>query len=417
MTQTSADCLAVTRNHLLWHCEQLDNTEGFSYHLTASRGGSRVKSFTCYPRSNHERFDYTSMADETLELLKELTEAHGVPGYEAPVRAVVRKYLEPLGEISQDKIGSVICKSSGDSQFPRVMLAGHMDEIGFMIKHITKEGFLHFLQLGGWSDQVLLGQRVIIKTQRGDVVGVIGAKPPHLVPADQRDKLVKKQDMYIDIGASSQEEVEAAGVRPGDPVIPRADFVPMANGKTYLSKAFDNRVGTALVISTLKAIKGQAHPNTVYGVVTVMEEVGVRGATTSVRAVDPDVAIVLESDIAGDVPGIKPEESSVKLGKGPTVLIYDARMIPNLKLRDLVIDTARAIDVPVQISYVEGGATDGAVIHLHGTGVPTVVIGVAARHIHSHSSIIHRDDYDAAVKLLVALVQRLEAETVADLTI
>ncbi|OGO68959.1 MAG: peptidase M28 [Chloroflexi bacterium RBG_19FT_COMBO_56_12] len=356
------------------------------------------------------------MEDSTLTLLKELTEAHGVPGYEAPIRAVVRKYLESLGELSQDKIGSVICQVKGSVPTPRVMLAGHMDEIGFMVKHITKEGFIHFIPLGGWFDQVLLGQRVVIKTGKGDVVGVIGAKPPHLMPADQREKVVKKQDMYIDIGASSQEEVEATGVRPGDAIIPRADFVQLANGKTYLSKAFDDRVGTAVVISALQALKGKAHANTVYGVATVMEEVGVRGATTSVRAVDPDVAIILESDIAGDVPGIKPEESSVKLGKGPTVLIYDARMIPNLKLRDLVTETAAAIGVAVQASYVEGGATDGAAIHLHSTGVPTVVIGVAARHIHSHSSIIHREDYDNAVNLVVELIKRLDAKTVAGLT-
>ena len=356
------------------------------------------------------------MEDSTLTLLKELTEAHGVPGYEAPIRAVVRKYLESLGELSQDKIGSVICQVKGSIHTPRLMLAGHMDEIGFMVKHITKEGFIHFIPLGGWFDQVLLGQRGVIKTGKGDVVGVIGAKPPHLMPADQRDKVVKKQDMYIDIGASSQEEVEATGVRPGDAIIPRADFVQLANGKTYLSKAFDDRVGTAVMISALQALKGEAHANTGFGGATVMEEVGVRGATTSVRAVDPDVAIVLESDIAGDVPGIKPEESSVKLGNGPTVLIYDARMIPNLKLRDLVMETATAIEVPVQASYVEGGATDGAAIHLHSTGVPTVVIGVAARHIHSHSSIIHREDYDNAVKLLVELIKRLDAETVAGLT-
>ena len=357
------------------------------------------------------------MEDSTLTLLKELTEAHGVPGYEAPIRAVVRKYLESLGELSQDKIGSVICQVKGSVPTPRLMLAGHMDEIGFMVKHITKEGFIHFIPLGGWFDQVLLGQRVVIKTGKGDVVGVIGAKPPHLMPADQRDKVVKKQDMYIDIGASSQEEVEATGVRPGDAIIPRADFVQLANGKTYLSKAFDDRVGIAVMISALQALKGEAHANTVFGVATVMEEVGVRGATTSVRAVDPDVAIVLESDIAGDVPGIKPEESSVKLGKGPTVLIYDARMIPNLKLRDLVMETASAIGVPLQASYVEAGATDGAAIHLHSTGVPTVVIGVAARHIHSHSSIIHREDYDNAVKLVVELIKRLDAETVAGLTV
>lgn len=355
--------------------------------------------------------------DSTLELLTELTEAHGVPGYEAPVRAVVRKHMEPLGEISQDKIGSVICKKTGSSETPRVMLAGHMDEIGFMVKHITKEGFIKFLPLGGWFDQVLLGQRVVINTRNGNVVGVIGAKPPHLLPADERDKVVKKKDMYIDIGASSKEEVEEAGVRPGDPVTPRSDFVILANGKTYLSKAFDDRVGTALVISTLKSLQEQDHPNTVFGVATVMEEVGLRGATTSVRAVDPDVAIILESDIAGDVPGIKPEESTVALGQGPTMLIYDARMIPNLKLRDLVMDTAEEIDVPLQVSYVEGGATDGGAVHLHNTGVPTIVIGVAARHIHSHSSILHRDDYDRAVKLLIAVLKKLDAPAVAELTV
>lgn len=356
------------------------------------------------------------MVDSTLGLLKELTEAPGVPGYEAPIRAVVRKYLGALGEVTQDKIGSVICQVNGRQAAPKVMLAGHMDEIGLMVKQITKEGFLYFLPLGGWSDQVLLGQRVVIKTSKGDVVGVIGAKPPHLVPASERDKLIKKQDMYIDVGASSREEVEEAGVRAGDPVVPRADFVPLAINNTYMAKAFDNRVGTALVISTLQALKGTDYPNTVYGVVTVMEEVGVRGATTSVRAVDPDVAIVLESDIAGDVPGIKPEESSVKLGKGPTVLIYDARMIPNLKLRDFVLETAGEIGVPMQTSFIEGGATDGAAIHLHNTGVPTVVIGVPARHIHSHSSILHRDDYDNAVKLLVELVKRLNSKTVAGFT-
>ncbi|HEX9028630.1 MAG TPA: peptidase M28, partial [Anaerolineales bacterium] len=180
--------------------------------------------------------------DFTFELLKELTEANGVPGYEAPVRAVVRKYLEPYGALSQDKTGSVICQRAGSAEGPRIMLVGHMDEIGFMVKLITKEGFIRFIPLGGWFDQVLLGQRVIIQTQKGDVVGVIGAKPPHLLPSDERSKVVQRKEMYIDIGATSQEEVEAAGVRLGDPVAPRADFVELATKKTYLSKAFDDRV-------------------------------------------------------------------------------------------------------------------------------------------------------------------------------
>jgi putative aminopeptidase FrvX len=352
----------------------------------------------------------------TVQLLKELTEAHGIPGYETPVRAIVRRYLEPLGELSQDKIGSVICRKEGSSTSPKVMLAGHMDEIGFMVKHITKEGFLRFLPLGGWFDQVLLGQRVIIQTRDNEVIGVIGSKPPHLISADERSKVVQKKDMYIDIGASSQEEVESAGVRVGDPIVPRADFVEMVGGKTFLSKAFDDRVGVALAISAMQALDSADHPNTLYGVATVQEEVGLRGATTSVRSVDPDVAIVLESDIAGDVPGIKPEESSVKLGAGPTVLIYEGRMIPNLRLRQLIMDVAHEEGIPLQVSYVEGGSTDGAAIHLHHTGVPTAVLAVAARHIHSHSSIIHREDYNNAVNLLTAVIKRLDTDVVSNLT-
>jgi endoglucanase len=351
--------------------------------------------------------------EPTAQLLKELTEAYGVPGYEAPVRAIVRKYFQELGSVTQDKLGSLIVEKPGQAAAPRVMLAGHMDEIGFMVKFITDDGFLKFLPLGGWFDQVLLGQRVVIQTHKGEVVGVIGSKPPHLLSAEDRGKVVAKKDMYIDIGAVSRAEVEEAGVRPGDPISPRADFVVLANQKTYLSKSFDDRLGTGLIISALRALQGQEHPNTIFGTATVMEEVGVRGATTSVRAVDPDVAIVLEADIAGDVPGIKAEESNVKMGKGPSLLLYDARMIPNLRLRDFAIEIAQAENIPLQLSYVEGGATDGAAIHLHQTGVPTVVLSVPARHIHSHSSIISGEDYEHAVDLLVAMLKKLDAARLA----
>ena len=354
--------------------------------------------------------------DSTEHLLKELTEVHGVPGYEAEVRALMRRYLEPLGALEQDKIGSVVCRQPGAADTPRVMLAAHMDEIGFMVKHVTKEGFLKFVQLGGWFDQVLLGQRVVVKSAKGDVVGVMGAKPPHLLTAEERTKVVEKKTMYIDIGASTAEEVAAAGVRVGDSVVPLADFRILANPKTYLSKAFDDRVGCAAMVQVMQELLTSGHPNALYGAATVMEEVGLRGATTSVELVNPDVAIVLESDIAGDVPNIKEEECAVKMGKGPSLLMYDARMIPNLRLRDLVMDTAQELGQPLQVSVMEGGATDGASIHLHGLGVPTVVLAVPARHIHSHSAIIHRDDFDGLVRLVVALVRKLDAETVARLT-
>jgi putative aminopeptidase FrvX len=352
--------------------------------------------------------------DQTEQFLKALTEAHGVPGYETEVRAVLRDYMSPLGELTQDKLGSLICRRAGEG--PKVMLAGHMDEIGLIVTHIDDNGFLKFLQLGGWWDQTILSQRIIVKTHRGDVVGVVGAKPPHLLSGDERSRMVEKKDMYIDVGSTSKAETEAAGVRVGDPVVPDSTFAVMAGGQTYLSKAFDNRVGCAVVVDVLRRFQNESHPNDLYGVQTVMEEVGLRGATTSARAVDPDVAIILEADIAGDVPGIKNEQSSVRLGGGPALSVYDARMIPNTKLRNLVIDTATEIGVPLQFSNMPGGATDGGAIHMHNVGVPTVVIGVPSRHIHSHGSIIHRNDYDNAVKLVSALVARLDAGTVAGLT-
>jgi putative aminopeptidase FrvX len=354
--------------------------------------------------------------DSIESLLKELTESDGVAGYEGETRRIIKKHFEPLGEILEDKLGSLICRKKSLAQDPKVILVGHMDEIGFMVKLITKEGFLRFTPLGGWWDQVLLGHRVRIRTNKGSILGVIGAKPPHLLSEEERKKVYGKKDMYIDIGATSQQEVEDAGVRVGDPVIPVSEFAVLPDAKAYMAKALDDRVGCALVITVLQRLTEKEHPNTVFGVATVQEEVGARGATTSVEVINPDVAIILETDIAGDVPGIKPEESAIKLGGGPTLVAYDARMIPNLKLRDMVIDAAKKLNIPLQMSTVEGGATDGGPIHLHRVGVPTVVLGVPTRHIHSHNTVLRRDDFDHTAALVTALVQGLDKETVAALT-
>ncbi len=354
--------------------------------------------------------------DQTELLLKEITEASGVPGYEEAVRGVMRRHLDGIAVIEQDKIGSFIASHQGTSPGPRVMLAGHMDEIGFMVRMITKEGFVKFVPLGGWWDMVLLGHRVAIKTAKGDVLGVLGAKPPHILSDEERKKMVDKKDMYIDVGACSEEEVREMGVRPGDPIIPISEFSLMANPRVYLSKAFDNRIGCALALQALRQVAEDGHPNSVYAVGTVQEEVGLRGAKTSAFAINPDVGIVLEVDIAGDVPGIRPEESSVKMGGGPSLLVYDARMIPNLKLRDLVIATAEEMEIPLQFSAMPGGATDGAMIQAHNTGVPAVVLAVPTRHIHSHNSILCRDDYDQVLKLVVAVIQKLDSATVGGLT-
>ena len=354
--------------------------------------------------------------DKIEKLLKELTEADGVPGYEKEIRSVLENRLKKLGSLTRDKMGSLICRIPGSHASPKIMLASHMDEIGFMVKHISSDGHIKFTPLGGWWDQVLLTQRVKIKTTKGDVLGVIGAKPPHLIPQDEKTKTVIKKNMYIDIGATSSKEVEKTGVRIGDPITPVSEFTQLSTPKTYMAKAFDDRIGCAVLLSVLEKIKNRKNPNAVYGAATVQEEVGVRGATTSVELVDPDVAIILESDIAGDVPGIKPDESSTKLGGGPSVLMYDSRMIPNLKLRDLVIDTAKKENIPLQFTTMEGGATDGSIIHLHKHGVPTVVIGVPTRHIHSHNSIIRRVDLDKTIHFILFVLEKLDSRTVHNLT-
>ena len=355
--------------------------------------------------------------DETIELLKEITEAPGVSGYEGKVRKVIKKHLKDITTIEQDKLGSIICKKEGTGEGPKIMLAGHMDEIGFMVKYITEKGFIKFGPLGGWWDQVILSQRVTIRTSKGDVLGIVGSKPPHILSDEDRGKVVKRKDMFIDVGAASDKEAkEEFGIRPGDPIIPVSPFQVMQNDKMYLSKAWDDRAGCALFIDVIKKLAEDEHPNTVYGVGTVQEEVGLRGARTSAWTVQPDVGMALEVSIAGDMPGISKEDAQEELGKGPSILMYDSSMIPNLKLRDLMIETAEENKIPFQFTVMERGGTDAGAIHITMQGVPSIVIGVPCRYIHSHVGIIHRDDYDNTVKLLVAVIKKLDAETVAELT-
>jgi len=347
--------------------------------------------------------------DEMLRCLQDFSEAHGVSGYEQNVRALMHEHLEGLSEISHDKLGSIICKKSGTTDTPKIMLASHMDEIGFMVKHVTKEGFIRFTNLGGWWEHVMLGHRVIVKTTKGDLPGVIGCKPPHILPPEDRKKVIDKKELFVDIGAASDEEAkERFGVRPGDPIIPYSKFTVMANEKFLMGKAWDNRVGCAIIVETMKQLAKEMHPNTVYGVGTVQEEVGLRGATTSAAVINPDVAFAIDTGVAGDVPGINEVDSITKLGKGVAISIYDASMIPNLALRDFVFDVAEQNGIPYQVDFTEGGGTDAGRIHVNAHGVPSVVIGIPTRYIHCHNGIIHRDDYEAAIRLMVAIVKRLD---------
>jgi endoglucanase len=318
-----------------------------------------------------------------------------------------------VGELSRDRLGSFICTKPGDAKAPKVMLAGHLDEVGFLVKSVTKEGFVKFLPLGGWWGHVVLAQRLIIKTRKGDVLGVVGSKPPHELRDEDRKKVLEIKDMYIDVGAASDWDVKKKlDIRPGDAIVPDASFAVMANPNLLLAKAWDNRIGCALAAETTRRLVDKKHPNTVYAVATVQEEVGLRGAQTSAQKIQPDVAFALDVGIAHDTPGTEGDE---KLGGGPLVVVYDSSSIPHRGLLDLTMETAAKLRIPLQFESVERGGTDAGRFHLNREGVPSLAMGVPARYIHSHVSIIDRRDYEATVTLLVALVQKLDAKTVAAL--
>ncbi len=351
--------------------------------------------------------------EQRIEFLRQITAVPGLPGYEREVKALLKGYLEPISEVSQDNLGSIIGAKKGRSARPRVMLAGHMDEIGFMVTSIDKDGFLRFQTLGGWWEQVMLSQRVAVITAKGRIPGMTGSKPPHILPAEERKKMVEKKDMFVDIGASSREEALAWGVKPGDPIVPDTPFQQMRNGDLLMAKAWDDRIGCALFIDVLRTLQGIDHPNTVYGVGTVQEEVGLRGAVTSANAIVPDVGFALEVAIAGDMPGIKEYEAQSRLGKGPVFLLYDSTLIPNTRLRDLAVETAEAAGIPYQFDAMVAGGTDAGRIQLQGSGVPSLVIGVATRYIHSHTGIISLKDYGWTVDLLTKLIMVLDEKRVA----
>ncbi|WP_226526273.1 M42 family metallopeptidase [Metabacillus niabensis] len=355
--------------------------------------------------------------DETLTMLKDLTDAKGIPGNEREVRDVMKKYISPFSdEVVTDNLGSLIAKKVGQENGPKVMIAGHLDEVGFMVTQIDDKGFLRFQTVGGWWSQVMLAQRVTIVTRKGEVTGVIGSKPPHILPPEARKKPVEIKDMFIDIGASSREEAMEFGVMPGDQIVPYFEFTVMKNEKMLLAKAWDNRIGCAIAIDVLKALKGTDHPNVVYGVGTVQEEVGLRGARTSANMIQPDIAFGVDVGIAGDTPGISDKEASSKMGEGPQIILYDASMVSHKGLRDLVTDTADELNIPYQFDAIAGGGTDSGAIHISANGVPALSITIATRYIHSHAAMLHRDDYENAVKLIAEVIKRLDRETVNKIT-
>jgi len=311
-------------------------------------------------------------------------------------------------------LGSIILKKTGISSTPKIMISGHMDEIGLMITEITKDGYLKFIPVGGWWGHVLLSQRFHITTKNNrEILAVVGSKPPHILEPEEKKKVVELSDMYLDIGVSSDEEAKAFGIEVGDMVTPAMEFSLMANSKYLLAKAFDDRIGVGIILEVLKLLQNIDHPNTYYGVGSVQEEVGLRGAGTSSYKVSPDIGISLDVTVANDYPG---GSKDAVLGKGPCLMLYDSSMVGHVGLREFVVQVANEEKIPYQLSHLKRGGTDAGKIHLSHSGCPSIAICLPSRYIHSHTSMIHQDDYENTVKLILALLTRLDQKAVEKIT-
>jgi endoglucanase len=351
---------------------------------------------------------------DSRKLLETLSKASGPPGAEDEIRDAVRDALDGIGTLGYDRLGSILCTRRGTSDEPRIVLDSHLDEVAFMVQSVADDGTVAFVPLGGWWGHVLLGQRVEILARDGRVPGVIGSKPPHFLGESERDKVLKPDAMYIDVGASGREQVEALGIRVGDAIVPDAEFRDLAVEGVVSGKAFDNRSGVALMCEALAALADRPHPNTVIGVGAVQEELGGRGAGTAAQMARPDVALVLECSPADDLPGQKVRQAA--LGGGPQIRHFDPTAISNRRLVRFVEQVAHETGIDVQMAVRRTGGTDAGQIHRVHHGIPTVVIAVPARYIHSHVSILQMADYRAALELVVELVVRLDSSRVQEFT-
>jgi putative aminopeptidase FrvX len=348
------------------------------------------------------------------KLIEELSNAYGPSGFEGPVRDIMRRELEPLSDhIEVDGIGSLIARKDGTDDAPRIMMAAHMDELGLMVKFVTDEGYVKFQPLGGWLDSALIGQRFVILTHKGSVKAITGMKTVHVMTPEERSAGFKREDMFLDVGATSKEDAETRlGIRPGDPAAPDSK-AEVLNGSDYLlGKAWDDRIGLAVMTEVMRSVKESPISGTLYAVSTVQEEVGLRGAQTSSYLVKPDIGINIEAGVAADYPGITQDEAQERLGEGPGIFLHDTTMLPNLKLRDFVVDLAKENNIPLQFEVLAGYGEDGAEMQRAFGGAPVLNISVPVRYLHTHNGIVHRRDVDQTIELVTKLVQKLDQATV-----
>lgn len=348
------------------------------------------------------------------QILIQLSDAFGPSGFENDVRDIFQREVTTSAEVDYDHLGSIIAKHYGSSTSPKILLAAHLDEVGLMVRGILPNGYLKVVPLGGWWPPTLVAQRVIIRTQNNqDHYGVMGAKPPHYMSEEEKSRILRLTDLYIDLGAHNAEEVAALGIKVGDPVVPAVKTETLSPPDTLVGKAFDDRAGCAVIIKVLQELD-PTHPNLVIGAGTAQEENGVKGAVTVASKVQPDLCIVVEGAPADDFPDAGPIKQG-QLGGGPQIRYLDPSMIANRSLVNLIGATSEKLGLKCQFAVREGGATDGREIQLSGSGVPCVVIGVPVRYAHSHQGILSLQDLKSTVQLVKALLYELDESTVNEL--
>lgn len=347
-----------------------------------------------------------------IDLLKNLSDASAVSGDEQEVRQILARELrDHADEITFDGLGSFVARKGNNG--PKVAIVGHMDEVGFMVKHISEQGYIWFDTIGSWWNQSMLNHRVTVRTRKGEKIpGLIGSVAPHALSDKQKQQPMAHEEMFIDIGASSREEVAARGIEIGDFINPEANFARWGEDK-ITAKALDNRAGCALMAELLQAVN---NPDiTLYGIATVEEEVGLRGAQTSAEHVKPDVVIVLDTAVAGDIPGIDPIKFPLKLGCGPAVMLFDKRYFPNQKLVAALKQSSESTGAPLQMCTMKTGATDGGRFNVMGGGRPVVSLCLPTRYLHANSSMISAQDYEAAFRVIKHLLMNMNATFIDEL--
>ncbi len=337
-----------------------------------------------------------------VKLLKKICEAPGVPGYEAKIRRLILDEVTSLvDEVHVDNLGNVIALKKGKSSDKKAMVGAHMDEIGFIVTHIDEKGFVRFTTLGGFDPKTLTAQRVIIHGKK-DVMGVMGTKPIHVMTPEERTKMPKITDFYIDLGMSKK-EVEKI-VQVGDPITRERELIEM--GDCVNCKSIDNRVSVFILIETLRKMKKP--PYDVYGVFTVQEEVGIRGANVAAHGIDPDFGFGLDTTIAYDLPGAQPHEKVTSLGEGAAIKILDASAICDYRMIDFMKKTADKKKIKWQPELLTAGGTDTAGIQRMGKrGAISGAVSIPTRHLHQVIEMANKKDIEACINLLGACLNEL----------